>query len=71
MTTDVKPIQLTIPTLSTAVRAIPSFLAPGGVQIEIVSFAGSPLEDKLTLSLTDDQANALVDQITAALAHDR
>jgi hypothetical protein len=62
---NVKPIELSVTGCDhTTVRATPAALEPGGVQIEIVTFAGTPIETRDIVSLTAAEAEVLVGQIT-------
>lgn len=63
-----EPIELSvIGSRQTTVRAMPAALEPGGVQIETVTFPGTLIEKRATLSLTAAEAEVLVEQITTVL----
>jgi hypothetical protein len=69
MTTDsLEPIELgVIGSSQTTVRAMPPALEPGPAQIAAVTFPGTVIEKRATLSLTAADAEGIVGQITMVL----
>lgn len=65
---DLEPIELSvIGSNQTTVRAMPAALEPGGVQIETVTFPGTLIEKRGTLSLSAAEAEVLAEQIATVL----